>query len=110
MTGMSGVKFQFMGILAENIRRAVREERYGFGYHAQRRLRERRITGRQVVQGLEEAKLLAERADGDPLPVAEFEQELADGTPIKAVWAWNEDSQEAKLVTVHFFPRLSTWE
>lgn len=99
-----------MGKLADDIRRAVREERYGFGYHAQKRLRERRIMGWQVVQGMDGAKLLTEREDGIPFPVAEFEQELADGMPIKAVWAWIAATQEAKLVTVHFYPRMSTWE
>jgi hypothetical protein len=50
-----------------------------------------------------------EREDGVPHPVAEFEQELADGTPIKAVWAWIPERQIAKLVTVHFFPRADEW-
>jgi hypothetical protein len=99
-----------MGVLADSIREAVRENRYGFGFHAQRRLRERRIMGWQVVEGLEDAKLLEERLDGEPHPVAEFEQELPDGTPIKAAWAWNGLAREAKLVTVFFFPRISSWE
>ena len=66
--------------------------------------------GWQVIQGVEGARLLLEREAGIPFPVAEFEEELADGTPIKAVWAWIAASQEAKLVTVHFYPRMSTWE
>ncbi|MGD0387334.1 MAG: DUF4258 domain-containing protein [Tepidisphaeraceae bacterium] len=94
-----------MGVLAENIRQAVRDERYVFGSHADERLRERRITGWQVVGGLDNAKLLRERSDAVPNPVAEFEQFLADGTPFKAMWAWISAERTAKLVTVHFFDR-----
>ena len=97
-----------MGALADNIQKAVRENRYAFGLHAQRRLRERRIMGWQVVESLDKARILAERMDGDPHPVAEFEQDLPDGTPIKTAWAWNALTGEAKLATVYFFPRLGT--
>ena len=98
-----------MGDLANQILQAVREERYVFGDHADERLSERLIMGWQVAAGLEHARLRLERDDGVPYPVAEFEQELADGTPIKAVWAWIPERQIAKLVTVYFFPRAGTW-
>jgi len=99
-----------MGALADNIRRAVREEQFVVGDHADERLKERSIVDWQVVAGLEKAKLLLERSDGEPHPVAEFQEELADGTPIKAVWAWIPERKIAKLVTVHFFPRAGTWQ
>ena len=73
-----------MGELAGKIRRAVRDERFVVGDHADERLKERRIVDWQVVAGLEKSKLLLERSDGEPHPVAEFQEELADGTPIKA--------------------------
>jgi hypothetical protein len=95
-----------MGELAENIRRAVREERYVIGDHADERLKERRIVDWQVVVGLEGARLLRERKDALPNPTAEFEAVLTDGTPVKAIWAWIPQYRMAKLVTVHFFPRI----
>jgi hypothetical protein len=91
--------------MAENIREAVRTERYVFGGHADERLRERRIVGWQILDGLESAKLLGERPDATPNPTAEFEQILADGTVVKSVWAWISSERTAKLVTVHFFDR-----
>ncbi|HEX4053943.1 MAG TPA: DUF4258 domain-containing protein [Tepidisphaeraceae bacterium] len=94
-----------MGVLAENIRQAVRNERYVFGAHADERLRERRIAGWQILGGLDTAKILRERSDARPNPVAEFEQPLADGTSVKSVWAWISIERTAKLVTVHFFDR-----
>jgi len=91
-----------VGALADKIRRAVREERYVFGDHADQRLRNRQIASWQVVGELENGKLIQERPSATPNPVAEFEQSLADGTRIKAVWAWNSTQRRAKLVAVHF--------
>jgi hypothetical protein len=92
-----------LGTLADNIRQAVREERYVFGSHADERLRERRIMGWQVVGGLDAAKLTRERPNATPNPIAEFEQILADGTSFKSVWGWISKERTAKLVTIHFF-------
>lgn len=50
-----------VGVLADNIREAVRDERHIFGAHADQRLRERRIMGWQVVAGLDSARLIRER-------------------------------------------------
>jgi hypothetical protein len=91
-----------MGLLADHIRQAVRDGRYVFGAHANHRLRTRRIMGWQVVDGLEIARLLRERPKSAPNPAVEFEQTLADGTTIKAVWSWIQSDQIAKLVTIHF--------
>ena len=58
--------------------------------------------------GLDGARLLLEREHGEPHAIAEYEEELADGTTIKAVWAWISEERMAMLVTVHFYPRMST--
>ena len=94
-----------MGQLFQRIRKAVREERYVIGRHANERLRERRIPAWQVISGSEHGKLLVERPATSPNPIVEVQQTLADGTPIKAVWAWLSRSRLAKLVTVHFFDK-----
>lgn len=92
-----------MGVLFDKIRRAVEEGRFGFSNHADDMLRERSVTAWQVVAGLAMARLIRERPRAKPNPVAEAEQTLADGTPIKAVWAYVQSADAAKLVTVHFF-------
>lgn len=89
----------------DEINLAVAEERYVIGRHANERLRERRIPAWQVISGVETGTLLVERPEAKPNPVAEVQQQLPDGTPIKAVWAWIADERVAKLVTVHFFDR-----
>lgn len=61
--------------------------------------------GWQVLAGIDAAQLIRERPDASPNPVAEFEQTLADGSPIKTVWSWISAGRIAKLVTVHFFDR-----
>jgi hypothetical protein len=94
-----------LGRLADNIRQAVREERYVFGAHADQRLRERGIVGWQVAAGMDTGTLILERPDAIPNPAAEFDLILADGTPIKAVWAWIAVDRTTKLVTVHFYDR-----
>ncbi len=94
-----------MGALFEAIKRAVREDRYVFSNHADEQLRERRIVASQVVAGLKQGRLLAERPSDRPNPSVEVDQCLADGTPIKAVWAYVQALDLAKLVTVHFYDR-----
>lgn len=94
-----------MGELYERVRRAVRMERYVFGDHADNALRDRGIMHWQIVTGLEEGRLLIERPSARPNPMVEVEQILADGTSIKAVWAYLQALDCAKLVTVHFFDR-----
>jgi len=79
--------------------------RYLISDHADNVLRERSIAHWQAVQGIESGRLLLERPRGKPNPVAEVEQLLPDGTPVKAVWAFVPDLDAAKLVTIHFFDR-----
>ena len=59
----------------------------------------------QVVAGLEDGKLIAERPDADPNPSVEVREWLPDGSEFKAVWSLLPQSNVAKLVTVHFFDR-----
>ena len=92
-----------MGRLFDEIKRAVREERYIVSRHANERLRQRRMMGWQIISGIESGILLMERPDATPNPAVEVQQQLADGTAVKAVWSWLEDDQVARLVTVHFF-------
>src|SRR2546421_4155621 len=95
-----------MGKLCDSIRRAVAEERYIIGQHANGRLRERRIPGWQIISGVESAKMLCERPRTKPNPVVEVSQQLADGTEVKVVWSWLSKSKIAKLVTIHFLSVL----
>jgi hypothetical protein len=94
-----------VGALADKIRKAVRDEQYVFGAHADQRLRERRIVGWQVVEGLDTASLIREREDATPNSSAEFDQILPDGTSFKAIWSWIEEDEVAKLVMMHFYDR-----
>ncbi|MBP89738.1 MAG: hypothetical protein CMJ64_24040 [Planctomycetaceae bacterium] len=92
-----------MSKLHQEICRRVDENRYIIGQHAAERLEERRIMERQMVAGLEDGELLAERAKAQPNPAIEIRELLADGTEFKAVWSHLKESGVAKLVTVHFF-------
>ncbi len=92
-----------MGKLFETIRQLVAEEKYVVGQHASERLEERGIMEWQVVAGLDESELIAERPDAIPNPAVEVRECLPDGTDFKAVWSFLRQSGVAKLVTVHFF-------
>ena len=59
----------------------------------------------QVVDGLENGSLIAERPDATPNPAVEVRESLPDGTEFKAVWSHLRQSGVAKLVTIHFFDR-----
>lgn len=92
-----------MGVLFNTIRRLVTDGRYVVGQHAVERLDERGILEWQIVDGIDEAILLAEHLDDRPNPAVETRQVLADGTDVKAVWSHIVSADIAKLVTVHFF-------
>jgi hypothetical protein len=91
--------------LRERIENAVLLDRLYVSFHARQRLRQRAVTLWQITSGLPEGKLLAERTDAKPHPAIEVEQFLADGVRVKAVWSYDSQEDEARLVTVHFFDR-----
>jgi hypothetical protein len=94
-----------MGRLFDTIRQLVAEEKYVVGQHASERLEERSIMEWQVVAGLKDGELIAERPDAAPNPAVEVRELLPDGTDFKAVWSHLRQSGVAKLVTVHYFDR-----
>lgn len=94
-----------MAQLFETIRQLVAEEKYVVGLHASERLQERGIMEWQVVAGLEDGELIAERPDATPNPTIEVRESLPDGTEVKVVWSLLRESGVVKLVTVHFFDR-----
>ena len=96
-----------MGKLFDTIRRLVAEEKYVVGQHASERLEERGIMEWQVVAGLEDGELIAERSDATPNPAVEVRESLPDGTEFKVVWSYLRQSGVAKLVTDHFFDKDS---
>ena len=89
--------------LFDVIQQLVAEERYIVGQHASERLEERNIMEWQVVAGMENGELIAERPDAMPNPAVEVRESLPDGTEYKAVWSHLRQTGVAKLVTVHFF-------
>ena len=89
--------------LFKTIRDLVVAERYIVGQHAVDRLEERGIMEWQVVAGMADASLIAERPAATPNASVEFMILLPDGAEIKVVWAYLPGSGVAKLVTVHFF-------
>jgi hypothetical protein len=92
-----------MGQLFDTVRKPVAEDKYLIGEHAAERLEERGIMAWQVVAGVADAELIAERPLAAPNPAVELSESLVDGTPIKCVWSHLRQSGVAKLVTVHFF-------
>jgi hypothetical protein len=92
-----------MGALFRTVKRLVEEEKYVIGQHASERLEERGIMEWQVVAGLEDGELIAERPNAAPNPAIEVQEVMPDGTEFKAVWSYMRQSGVAKLVAVHFF-------
>ena len=65
-----------MGQLFDVIRQLVAEERYIVGQHASERLEERDIMEWQVVAGVEDGELIAERLYATPNPAIEVRESL----------------------------------
>lgn len=74
-----------MGQLFETIRRLVADDKYVVGQHASERLEERGIMEWQVVAGLADGELAAERPEAAPNPAVEVRESLPDGTEFNAV-------------------------
>jgi len=90
-----------MGRLFEQIKEAVRQDRFLVGWHADERNEERGITDWQIVTALEDADLVRERPRSKPNPSVVVRQVLEDGTEVEAIWSWLARTNEAKLVTVY---------
>lgn len=91
-----------MGRLFNQIKRAVREDRFVVGWHADERCEEREVTDWQIVRGLEGAELVCERPRTKPNPSVVVRQFLEDGSEVEVIWSWLASTGEAKLVTVYF--------
>lgn len=91
-----------MGKLFDQIRTAVREDRFWVGWHADEKCEERGVSEWQLVAGLEQAQLVRERPTSKPHPSVVVRQVLADGSEVEVIWSWLSQSRRAKLVTVYF--------
>jgi hypothetical protein len=91
-----------MGKLYERICKAVREDRFIVSFHADERCEERGVSPWQLVVGLDQSRLIRERPRSHPNPSVVVRSELVDGSEVEVIWAWLEDTQRAKLVTVYF--------
>jgi hypothetical protein len=89
--------------LFEQICDAVRNGKVLISRHATRRLQERRIEYWHLEASLESGEVTEVRPDDEPNASIVVEQELPDGTEVNVVWAWLPTTQDALLVTVHFF-------
>ena len=68
------------------------------GQHAAERLDERGVLEWQVVDGIEDGSLIAERPNAEPNPAVEVRQSLAEGSEVKAVWSHVVSADVAKLI------------
>lgn len=91
-----------MARLFENIKAAIRQDRYIVSWHADERCEERGISDWQIIAGFPDAELLRERPASKPNPSVVIRQQLADGTEVEAIWAYLAESGRAMLVTVYF--------
>ena len=73
---------------------------YVVGEHASERVLERGIMEWQVIAGMHDAKLLAERRSARPNPAVEVRLLLPDGRDCTAIWSHLRQAGVAKLVTV----------
>jgi len=91
-----------MGRLFNKIRDAVGSDRFLVSWHADERCEERGIVAWQLVAAFDDATLVSERPQSKPNPSIVVRHELVDGSEVEAIWAWMEQTERAKLVTVYF--------
>ncbi len=90
-----------MPSLFAEICRLIDRGRYVVGEHASERLLERGIMEWQVIAGMSDAELLAERRNARPNPAMEVRLALPDGRECTAIWSHLRNASVAKLVTVY---------
>jgi hypothetical protein len=91
-----------LGKLLEQIRAAIRDDRYLVSWHADERAEERGVTAWQLVAGFDQAVLVRERPRSKPNPSIVIRQTLEDGSEVEVIWSWLPSGRRAKLVTVYF--------
>jgi hypothetical protein len=89
--------------LVQQICDAIRNGKVLISRHATRRLFERRIEYWQLEASIDSGKVAEIRPDSEPNATIVVVQELPNGTEVNVVWAWLPLTQDAMLVTVHFF-------
>ena len=87
--------------LFSEICRLIDRGSYVVGEHASERLLERGIMEWQVIAGMPDAQLLAERRTARPNPAVEVRLLLPDGRDCTAIWSHLRQAGVAKLVTVY---------
>ena len=97
----SRLRNQTVPQLFDEICRLVAEGYYLIGDHAWERLLERGIMEWQVIAGMAEARLIAERRLARPNPIVEMRLPLPNGDDCKVVWSLLRREGVAKLVTAH---------
>ena len=97
----SRLRNQTVPQLFDEICRLVAEGHYLIGDHAWERLLERGIMEWQVIAGMAEARLIAERRLARPNPIVEMRLPLPNGDDCKVVWSLLRREGVAKLVTAH---------
>ena len=90
-----------VSLLFDDICRLVSQGRYLIGDHAWERLLERGIMEWQIIAGMADARLVAERRHARPNPIVEMRVTLPNGDDCKVVWSLLRRESVAKLVTTH---------
>ena len=83
--------------------------RYLVGQHAAERLEERNILEWQIVDGVAASDRILERPVAVPNPTVELRQRLADGSEVKAVWAYIITLDVAKPRHRPLLQRVTQW-
>jgi len=80
--------YAWMGKLFDQIKQAVRQDRFLVGWHADERCEERGVTDWQIVCVLQDGELVRERPRSKPNPSVVVRQFLSDGSEVEVIWSW----------------------
>ncbi len=85
----------------ESLKQAIREGRYQVSRHARRRMAERGLKLDALLRAMEEAELLEYDPETRGYPLPTWLVLVWVGGPVHLLWAFDEESGEAVLVTAY---------
>jgi hypothetical protein len=86
----------------DRIRQAVANNNYRLTDHARKRKNKRGVLESEVTAAILQGEVIERRPNAKPLPKCLFMKEARPGQPLYVSCAYNEQRQQARVITIHW--------
>ena len=89
--------------LSDLIRQAVAANKYAITRHARDRKNERGVEEGEIMGAILNGEVIERYPQATPYPKCLFMHEVRPGRPLYISCAYNEQRQQARIITIHWF-------